>query len=277
MNVQKSIRNQIMEETPFDIVFKHFLTDCSRLQILQNTIYTCHEREKLIRAESQKNSSNDFASSHNMFYRNMQTNTCIFYDYRERSIEQLNEDVISLLNNQHQWVLIEAFECFEKFIEKCHIQSRVICPTLPERVRNKGLAGFLERFREHLPSLDKDETVNHRKINYRSAIALTEYLRHVSVHNGGRIINKEKFAKKLQEKVQQHNKGKHDININNYLNIFIRDNRGRHEINLLKIQNKKSDPINMDPLATIIDWLLTYSDNLTVRLNAWAREKLYLP
>lgn len=254
----------------FDAAFVELLNNFSHLHILVNTINSSFERDKHMRDESRKNSANEFSSMSNMYYRDITSNQALFFDNKELSRDDLDAYSKTMLNHQYQWIFINSFECFEQFVQKCHEDvTRINNIDFKKR---EPIAKRLKYLRVHLPELSSIEVNNYRLINYRTVIALIEYLRHVITHNGGKIKNITDFKKGLGEKIQDHNNGNHDQNIDSILKIFLPDQQNGKEINLLRIFYSEMQYI--DPLDSAMGWLLTYSSHLKDRLNIWLERRL---
>ncbi len=57
---------------------------------------------------------------HNMSFRNAKTGDAIFYGFKELSIEDRYLHVLLHKNKQYQWLLAEAYEEFEDYIENAY-------------------------------------------------------------------------------------------------------------------------------------------------------------
>lgn len=241
-------------QSAFQILLKKF----AKLELLASTIKSSSlQQYKVLQKNEtrlQELGMDDFkVSAHSMSFRDMQTNAPVFYDFKERDTKELVEDLISSKNKQFQWILVEAFEAFEDFINEC-------CLALGEQFKpNEKLSVRLNAIRNHLPSFGISELRNAREMNYRSAIALAEMLRHVIVHNGGLIKDETKFLKKLNSVVQKNNAGQHDPDVESTAKFFMYKWRHDIEIYLLEEQEEKSRIKYIDRLNTLLGWLLTYS------------------
>mgnify|MGYP006875363463 CR=1 FL=1 len=251
--------------SPFDTAFEELLNNFSHLHVLRKIITSSFERDKYMRDESRKNSANEFSSMHNMTYRDITSNQVIFFDHKELSRDDLDAYTKVMLNHQYQWIFINAFECFEKFIEKCHVNVASRSDTPIKGTNN--LSKKLQYLRLHVPELSKNETINYRSINYRSTIALIEQLRHIMTHNGGKVKDIKKFRAGLDDKIQAHNNGNHDKDISSFIKIFLPEQQDGKEINLLRIYYSEMQYI--DPLDDAMGCLLTYSSQLKDLSNIW--------
>lgn len=262
----------IPRPTQLNEAFQTLLNGFAKLEMLSSAIRSAalHEHQRLQRNERELREIGHEGlaiSVHSMSYRDIQTNAPIFYDSRERGVNDLTEDLISYRNKQYQWVLVEAFELFEDFVEYCYSECIRMNPDGPTTKSKGDLTAKLKMLRTHLPNLGISETNNARQINYRSAIALVEMLRHIVVHNGGWIKDEAKFFEKLNWRVHKGNAGKHDSGIDNYAKFFL--SKGRHgiEVYLLEEADKKPSSTHTDRLSTLLGWLLTYSSCLKDHLS----------
>ena len=262
------------EMTPppqFESAFQTLLSGFGRLELLSGAIRSAAQREhEFLRKNEiglrEISREDRVLSAHSMSYRDIRTNAPIFYDYKERGVKELTEDLVSYRNKQYQWVLVEAFEFFEHFVKVCCLECGRLNPGGETANAKDGLAARLNVLRAYLPSFCALEVRNARQLNYRSAIALIEMLRHVVVHNGGWIRDETKFFEKLGSLVQKNNGGKHDPDVENHAKFFLFKGRHGIEVYLLEEADMKRSPMYTDRLGTLLGWLLTYASSLNDHL-----------
>ncbi|EJG2190532.1 MULTISPECIES: hypothetical protein [Enterobacteriaceae] len=133
----------------------------------------------------------------------------VLLGHSEIDISKKVELCFILKNKHYQWVLTEAYELFEDYIESLYACAGYInndfWPASDygsisiSDISNKDLAWFqitskkkkeasrsiLNKFRSDIENFAKVETTNALVRNYRFNITMIEFLRHIIVHNGG--------------------------------------------------------------------------------------------
>lgn len=267
----------------FDVAFQDLLRQFGRLSILTSTIRSMTKRQH---AELRKSADGlreqglgDLPLyAHNMWYRDIDSDVRVFYEYTEHNFKELEADLVSYRNRQHQWILVEAFELFEQFVDACRSEMSAYDPSLLDprdpslldRKYSKELAGKINSLRTRLPGLVRAETSNARDLNYRSCLAVIELLRHIVVHEGGRVQNEERFFEKLAQKAQKHNGGMHIFGVEDVARDFLTLRSGKTEVFLLEDPTAGQGRLHVDRLASALDWLLTYSSCLYAEAVKWS-------
>jgi len=243
------------------------------------------EQDVMIRSHKRliENKMDDLASSfHNMFFQSLSDGELIFYDQRKLGFDNRLKDLVDRRNKYYLWLLVEAFEYFEDFLELIYAHMGHKEPsTWPPKEKKgetstslgqKDFEWFLDKsesnkknnvkldcIRKRFPSLAVIEKSNHVGIDFRFAICLVEMLRHVVVHNSGRILNVEKFVERIFEKAGMSNNGNYDPQKIKLVNTFVEPYKGQHRIIMLEIY-QQGTPFHLSRLSQIINWLLTYAD-----------------
>lgn len=155
-------------------------------------------------------------SLHNFSFRDLETGQPIFYQFSERDFEQRKLDLILRVNQSYCWLFAEGFEYFEDFIElvfahighkdfdkwptKLRKNTGVTIATnepfswfLQQSQSHRELKAKLQSVRQRFPELGIVEQKNFWAIDLKFAMSLVEKLRHVIVHNGGKIKDVEAF------------------------------------------------------------------------------------
>ena len=127
---------------------------------------------------------------------------------REISVEDRMKAVVLHKNKQYQWLLVEAYEAFEDYIEDVYAYAGLIDKNLwpcrhfgnislselsnkdfnwfrnkIDTIRNKD--SISNQFRKVFSNIEEIETKNELNINLKLTIVLIENLRHIIVHKGG--------------------------------------------------------------------------------------------
>lgn len=224
------------------------------------------------------------SSFHNMFFQPLSGGELIFYDRKELGFECLIKDFINRRNKYYLWLLVEAFEYFEDFLDVIYAHMGHKEPSTwspketkgetPASLSEKNFEWFLDKsesnkknsakldcIRRRFPSLVIVEKSNNLGIDFRFTICLIEMLRHVAVHNNGRVFDFDKFVKSIFEKAGMANNGNYDQQKIKLINLFVEPYEGRHRLIMLEIYQERTVS-HFSRLSEIINWLLAYADYL---------------
>jgi hypothetical protein len=170
-------------------------------------------------------------STQNMFYINPADGTHAFYGQKRSTIEDMIEATQLHKNKQYQWLLAEAYEEYEDFLELAYANIGFNNPEfwplsdfgnislteingkswdwyLQQSRNKKGIPeSLLNYFRNKLPKFALLERENKLEKDLRLSIALISQLRHHIVHTGGKVIQRETFIKKVLNSVGLYNGG----------------------------------------------------------------------
>jgi hypothetical protein len=233
------------------------------------------------------------SSYHNMTFYDAKTGTIRFYGHRERSIEDRYLHALLHKNKQYQWLLAEAYEEFEDFLEKIYAYlgkldndfwplndfGSITLSELPSKdfewhlkqaAKKKDIPdSLLNRFRKKFPQLKSLENTNALKINIALAIALIEKLRHIIVHKGGVASDKQNFIKITLESVGLYNNGNPNEEHINFINQYFGSAEHENLIRLLEIKVIKDIPINIehDVLGGLMGFMMAYALLLLEEIN----------
>lgn len=168
----------------------------------------------------------------NFNFRSALDGSHIQYGHRRQNVEEVSLALELHLNKQNQWLLAEAYEEFEDFLEAAYASAgysnnsfwplsdygNISLTQLPE----KGWDWYLERakskknrpesilshFRAKLPKFAAAEKDNALGIDLSLSIALITQLRHRIVHSAGKVRDREPFVKGVLESVGLYANGK---------------------------------------------------------------------
>ncbi|MCF5684917.1 hypothetical protein [Pseudomonas sp. PA-1-3F] len=285
-------------------IFNNFCTKTSELILLQRAarsnsdknLENLHEAKK--REALQDSPYENIPRSINrMFFYSAKTNELLSYGKKAQNIDDQINFELQHRNKQYQWILAEAYEIFEDYIEELYadigFRDKNFWPlsdygalTLheiyklnnewhlnytKERKKNKP-SSILIQFRKKLGDLEKLEKTNCQNVNFRFAITFIEKLRHAIVHNNGRIDNKEKFIEKTlnESNINTPEKEKYRNTINSYI--------PPSNDNLIKLLERAGHPdipfSYNDTLEEIIKVLVTYAHLLADCLSGHQSEPL---
>ena len=260
-----------MSAATIEQAFCALLSGFGRLEMVTSSIrsamLSAHRRlESNLEVSTESRNGDLKISTHNMSYRNIDTNAPVFYDVTERGFDEVREDLISYRNRQYQWVLVEGFELFEAFTSASYAAFKTQLPVEAIPKDDRSLSAKLNALRKASPRLVFRETRNARGMNYRSAMALIELLRHVIVHRGGWIQDEARFIVRLRSLVQRSNSGAADPDIERDSRFFLYKGTHGTEVCLLEYPERDSGHAYTDRLGTLLGWLLSYSDCLKTEL-----------
>lgn len=197
-------------------------------------------------------------SAHNFFFRTARFNQQNhFYGYKERSVEDQKLAVLRHKNKQYQWLLAEAYELFEDFMQSAYAfaayTDRNFWPLknygnisllelekqdfdwFVNQANHQTLQDILECFSEKFPQLGRLEAYNKLDINLRLAVILIANLRHVIVHQKGIVSDKGEFIKIMLKKSRLHaNKKLLERHIK-FIETFFRSDADKSTVYLLEI------------------------------------------
>ena len=272
-----------------DTQYKEFLSNIAEVELLARQVKnsTDIEYESMIKNHQSltENGLNQHSSSlHNMFFRSLSNGEPIFYYHMALDFDRLAKDLINRRNKHYLWLLVEAFEYFEDLVELMYAHighkepsawpSKETKDETPASLAikpfewfhqksesNKRLSTKLECIRQRFPALAAIEKSNYFGIDFRFTICLIEMLRHIVVHNGGRVVDFHKFLARTFEQAGMANNGNYDPRKLQQINDFVVYDGSMHRIIMLEIQ-QQGTPFHIDRLGAIINWLLAYADHI---------------
>lgn len=172
------------------------------------------------RAKDAENLSEEFkdlsgSSLHNFYYPHPINGMQTFYSHKKTNIQEAIELTHLIKNKQYQWLLVEAYEAFEDFIEvvyaicgskeaefwrEAHSNKLPNNPDLAvfkETAKTLKISEILNRLRAKAPDIKKAENGNERVGHLRFHLILIEKIRHIVVHANGVTTNKEKIIRDI--------------------------------------------------------------------------------
>lgn len=208
-------------------------------------------------------------SMHNFSFRDIQTGKHIFYDQRDLSIEEVKQHLLLRKNKQYQWLLVEAYEAFEKFLVHVYALVGATCQdcwpmkdygnvTIAESADNK-FSWYLEQskkkkdlphsiliaLRKKFSALSEAEINNYLNVHLGFAIALTAKLRHQIVHARGWTRSKEDFIADTAKVVGVYNNGNIPEQHSAFAKMFFGADQYEGMVALLEAPTDPNVPIEM--------------------------------
>lgn len=240
---------------------------------------------------------NELSLSHqNMSFRSAKSGENHFFGSITSSIEDRRLAVVLHKNKQYQWLLAEAYEEFADFLENLYSSigfennnfwplrdyGNVVLSELAikdyewfqkQAQKKKDVpSSILNRFREHVPSIQNIEANNELGVNLRLAVTLVEYLRHVIVHKGGYVTDKDEFVKLVLQKSGLYNNGNYEENHLDLVRSFFGENEYENTILLIEIATNPEIPLDtyINVFDVLVGYLMAYAHLLQDELNGIA-------
>ena len=210
-------------------IFRSFTTAIAGIQLHRASMRYATIREHLFILEVQRNSEGTDTetpiSLHNHFFEDAISGRAVFYGFHEVTVDNAIKNLVHHTNRQHQWLLVEAYESFEVFVNRAYAFMGLDFPThWPLRdfgdiqlteVRKQNFQWYLERSREKkgaplsmlrqfkktLPRMANLELSNRINCDFLVAVMLIGQMRHCIVHTRGIIPDKATFAAELLRKL----------------------------------------------------------------------------
>lgn len=241
-------------------------------------------------AHSPNSSENEiFSSLHNPFFKSPINGEYIFLDLIESTIEDRKIFLIENKNRQYQWLLAEAYELYEDFLEKLYANIAYIDPSLwplgnygnsyleeindqeldffIEKSKKKDVKHILKNLRKKFPQLKKYEADNALNIDYKLFIQLIENLRHIIVHNKGLVLSQKSFVESIFEKIGLSSQSKNAKDKKAEISRFFEGNG--EEPNQIRLLELKANPKSFrhdDRLGFLLDVLMTHAHIVYIAL-----------
>lgn len=238
--------------------------------------------EKLL--EEKPELKHEIFDGNNMYFRNAKNGQRMPFGHITRNVEDLKKAVTIHQNRQYQLFLAEAYEVFEDFIEDAYAYAGYTDKTLWQcadfgdisitEIEKKTFEDFrkmvkskrekpksiLAQFRKNFPEIEKLEK-EHKiqdNINLGLVINLIEKMRHIIVHNGGKVSSKPDFINEVLPKKLKKN-GDFCKKHSEYIKSFFRDEYPNTlillEVKLLSCENSAY----RDAFDNLSGYLMTYA------------------
>lgn len=206
------------------------------------------------------------------------------YGHSEIDVYKEMELCLSLKNKQYQWLLTEAYELFEDYIESIYACAGLIDNDFwpasdygsisVSEIKSKDFSWFqttaskkkeatkavLHKLRTEIDNFAKAEATNPLKRNYRFFITMIENLRHIIVHNGGYFNDVELFIKNTIQKSGINGKKAQDFE--DKIKYFIGKIHEKDAVLLLEVPSTKYPPhmnAHVSKINFLIEVLMEYS------------------
>ena len=277
-----------------DQIFKTFSERIAEIELLRRagkdvaTGEFKKYQELAQRAEQDPDRALLYSSIHAMHFYDAQTGEAVVYSGRKVSAEDRVKMVGERKNREYCWLLVEAYEEFEDYIERVYAfigkreaeawplgdfgnvrLSELKCKdfdwyleTVKRRHRGRPKE-ILNRLRALYPDLETVERANELGVNLRIALELIESLRHKVVHARGVVADLKEFTKGVLERCGLWNEDKPNEDHRTFVRRYLRPQPdGGHIVTLLEVHAapiKVPIEIVHDVFGGLIGYLLTYA------------------
>ena len=244
--------------------------------------------ELALEAEQHPDRAPLFSSIHNMFFSEAQTGEPAVYGARTLSAEDRVTLIGERKNREYCWLLAEAYEEFEDYIERIYAFLGKRDPEAwplgdfgnvrLSELKSKDFGWYLEtvkrrqkqrpkeilnRLRVLYPDLEAVERANELGMNLRVALELIENLRHKVVHARGQVADLEEFTEGVLERCGLWNNGRPNEAHRDFVQRYFRScTDGGYMVTLLEVRAvPKEVPVDIthDVFGGLIGYLMTYA------------------
>lgn len=276
-------------------IYQQYTEKISQIQLYQRIVKANTKKEYDAIIENEKQflekypNNKDFLSSiNNMYFKRADNGNIQIYGQKISDPRQRELNLILHKNKQYQWLLAEAYEEFEDFLESVYAYvgytNRTLWPmkdfgsiTLSE-IDNKNFNWFLEQsknkknvpksiisfFANNFERIREIEHSNALKINFKFIITLIEKMRHIIVHKSGVVEDKKLFIDRILRDSGLFNNGKYKQEFKEFIEQFFDSARLGNSISLLEISKYQDGffDIHRNLFEMLSGHLLAYSYEL---------------
>ena len=274
-----------------DQQYERFLSAFTDIELIERAMRDSTKdqyRALMVNAQNLKAQGLEDLSSahHTMTFRSLRDGETRLYRHVTRNSKQLRHDLLIRQNKQYQSLLAEAYERFEDYVEFAYGAGGALKPTFwrPKELQGlhaaKGATPTLSDFVEHSNSphhtgdvlwkLGRFRTVfgtfksaEQSNQNYRSTrfvLVLVEMLRHVIVHNGGRIKDKSAFVGRIFTRSGLSSSGNDGAVLTAMIDDFLGTSEGEVIVHLLDVKHLDLPGAYTSRIGVLIDLLLAYAN-----------------
>jgi hypothetical protein len=271
--------------------YSRMMATFADLQILQSTIRTSTRRaiqqslENSARFEAQGEADPSY-SLHHMHFRSLAEGSNVFYAKSLRDSEEMRRDMHSHENKQLRWIIVEAYEAYQDFIDVCyacalHLGENLwradelkrvedgagqAPPTLQSLLKtaSKNLItgdaySKVARFRKHFSEVRSAEAQRALGHAPNFVLALVEQLRHIIVHQGGRVYSRKEFEKQVLSKAGVWNNGRPAQMYVNELSFYLAEHQGQYLVRLSSAPTPDLPFGEISRVDSLLDIVLAYA------------------
>ena len=228
-----------------------------------------------------------FESVQAMYFYDAMTGTAVPFGHSELSAETKLRLIKTQKNRQYCWLLVEAYEEFEDYIERIYAYIGKRNPDdwvledfgnikrselrdkdfqwhlqTVKRKYSQNPKRLLNKLRNMYPNLRCVEENNSLNTNLQVAIELIANLRHQIVHTRGQVECLEDFFKNILNRCGLWNNGNPKMGLRQFIEQYLRKDFDVYNITLIELNTAPPGfPINAihDVLGGLIGYLMAYA------------------
>lgn len=204
--------------------------------------------------------NNEWSTSINFRIKDYDTGSFKSLEYNEFTNDHFKSFELELKNRQYQFLLLHAFEAFEKYLKFAASQIGYI-----KNGKSFSPTAFIQRLHVIIPTIPrviKIRNENDKKlldeINLLLTFSLIEQLRHQITHANGYAHDKDIFIKKCLDRIGRYNEGKPKLEYTDYINNFFGSRKYENLICLIEVKDNLKPFIYYDRLGDLIQELVSY-------------------
>lgn len=239
-----------MQTQEINPLYINLLTALADLNQLKHVVNQAFKREFNALEDYKKNDGKPdvIVSTEAFVFDNPFSGNSEMYASRTMTVEDLSRAIYWHKNRQYCWLLVSAYEEFERFINAAYQKSVGDKPK--KWTLNKALSHFTNTYQ----SIKSREEENTFKIHLRVAVHLIEKMRHVITHNQSKVTDEERLYQKIIR-----DSGIRDTNY--YHRDFILQYIFEERIFILEVPQKNHPIFNLyhDQYRILVNYLIAYA------------------
>lgn len=284
-------------------IFRTFTNGIADIEYFRSTLNSAVEREaEHLQEQKEIIAQGGFTGVvhiQSMFFQDVTSGKPVFYGFRKTNVSDAIKNIETHNNRQHQWLLAEAYELFEDYINLAYAYMgqrgperwplRDFGSIQWEEVNSKGFdwyfkqaqqkkdvpLGAMRQFRKVLPRMASVEPENRMGYDLQVAVMLIARMRHQIVHTKGVIKDKKIFLEDLITKLGYSGIGS-GVHMKYLAEMLIlRESDGA--IWLLNVKEDRSTPsftVYADNFTELVRVLIYYAHQIYISLGGKIIERI---
>ena len=234
-----------------------------------------------------------YKEGHNLLFNDLVTSDVIYFDQREVDIKSSIMNLYLHKNKQYQWVLVEAYELFEDYLEECFALSGFLkrddwplgdCGSeTMDSINKKDYSWFLDKakkkknipksilqyYRLKFPRISTVEKRNRYNLDLNVILVFVEKIRHIIVHCNGCVKNKSEFIKDVLHDCGYATHGKENDKLEGFMNAYFGKAELDNTVMLLElpIDEYSKYGVYVDRVDNLLNLIMAYSYLLLSELS----------
>jgi hypothetical protein len=283
-----------------DTIFDNFTSKLLEIELFKRVVEDSSNKELSELLESSKEiqklpkeKQDEFFQGYSFIFRSALDGEVKLYGSKDLKTEEMKKLAHIRKNKQYQWLLVDAYEVFEDFIEEVFayigykdknlwMMSDFGNISLPD-IAGKDYTWFLEQtnkkrgkpksilnhLREKFPKIQKLETDNKLHTNFKLLLILSERFRHIIVHKRGVVDNKELFIKEVLEGVGLYNNGNPVDEYKKFISQFFGKNECENHIVLIDRHKNRNEIFrsSINVLSVFVQYLIAHAEIIKMEIQ----------